>query len=64
METGGAAPLRPHVMRERVTVTGPVTAASMTVTLAAGETWSAAQTTASNSGLIIMRRTTAVRGLQ
>ena len=63
-KAGGAAPPRPLVTRGRVTVTGPVTGDSMMVTPGAGVTWCAGQTTASSSGLIIMRRTTVVRSLQ
>ena len=55
----GAAPLRPPVARARVTVTGLETGASMTVTPAAGVTWSAAPTTARISQRTITRRTTA-----
>ena len=64
LETGGAALLRPLVTRGRVTVTGPGMGGSMMVTPGAGETWCVAPTTASSSGLIIMKRTTVVRSLQ
>ena len=63
-KAGGAAPPRPPVTSERVTVTGPGTGVSMMVTPGAGETWCVGQITASSSGLIIMKRTTVVRSLQ
>ena len=63
-KAGDAAPLRPLVTRERVTVTDPGTGASMMATPVAGVTWCVAPITASSSELIIMRRTTAVRSLQ
>ncbi len=50
--------------RGRVTVTDPGMGDSMTVTPGAGGTWCAGPTTASSSGLIIMRRMTAVRELR
>ena len=52
------------VTLERVTVTGLVMGASMTVTPAVGGIWCAGQTTASSSEHTITRRMTAVRGLQ
>ena len=55
----GAAPLRIPVARARVTVTGLVTEVSMTVTPAAGVTWSAVPTTARSSQTTITRRMTA-----
>ena len=64
MEKGVAAPLRPLVMRVRVTVTGLVTGASMTVTRAAGEIWCVDPITASSSVHTITKRMTAVRDLQ
>ena len=49
------------VERARATVTGPGTGAAMTGTGAAGETWCAAQTTASSSASTTIPRTTAAR---
>ena len=58
----GAARLRTRVTRARETVTGLVTAGSMTATPAAEATWSAGATTAGSLVCITMRRTTAARG--
>ena len=49
------------VTRERETVTDLATEVSMTAMPAVRETWSVALTTAESSGLIFMRKMTAVR---
>ena len=63
MGAGGAALPRTRVGREKETVTGLVTGASMMVTPAAVATWSAGPTTASSSEHFTMRRMTAARTL-
>ena len=60
---GVAAPLTILVTLERVTVTGLVTGASMTVTRAAGGIWCAGPTTASSLGHTSIPRMTAAKTL-
>ena len=62
MGAGGAALPRTRVGREKETVTGLVTGASMMVTPAAVATWSAGATTAGSLATTTMRRTTAASG--
>ena len=59
---GDAALHRTLVTRERVTVMALGTAARMTDTEAARETWSVAPTIVGSLGFITTKRTTAVRG--
>ena len=58
---GGAVLQSSLVVRERETVTDLQTEVNMTAMPAVRETWSVALTTAESSGLIFMRKMTAVR---